>query len=145
MSTTAATPGTHVQPSSSKGLRITLWVLQVLLALAFIGAGAMKLFTPMAEFDASMAWVHSMPEALVRFIGAAEVAGALGLILPALTRIKPGLTALAAAGLAVVMVLAAAFHLSRGEMGGIVPNIILGGLAAFVAWGRFKKAPIAPR
>jgi hypothetical protein len=145
MSTTAAAQGATAQQRSSKGLRIGLWVLQVLLAVAFAGAGAAKLFTPIAELGAKMAWVNAVPEGLVRFIGASELLGALGLILPALTRIKPGLTALAAAGLTAVMLLAAPFHLSRGEGGAIVPNLILGGLAAFVAWGRFKKAPIPPR
>jgi uncharacterized membrane protein len=144
MSTTAAV-AVHAEQSSNKGLRIGLWLVQALLAFAFAGAGAMKLFTPMAELLAQMAWVSAVPEAMVRFIGAAELAGAIGLILPALTRIKPGLTALAAAGLTVVMLAAAPFHLSRGEVGAIVPNLILGALAAFVAWGRFKKAPIAPR
>jgi len=144
MSTTAAV-AVHVEQSSNKGLRVGLWLVQALLAFAFVGAGAMKLFTPMAELLAQMAWVSAVPEAMVRFIGAAEIAGAIGLILPALTRIKPGLTVLAAAGLTVVMLSAAPFHLSRGEVGAIVPNLILGSLAAFVAWGRFKKAPIAPR
>jgi putative oxidoreductase len=92
-----------------------------------------------------MDWVNSVPEGLVRFIGASELAGALGLLLPALTRIKPGLTALAAVGLATVMLLAALFHLSRGEGGALVPNFVLAGLAVFIAWGRTKKAPIAPR
>jgi len=144
MSTTAAV-AVHVEQSANKGLRIGLWLVQALLAFAFAGAGAMKLFTPMAELLAQMAWVSAVPEAMVRFIGAAELAGAIGLILPALTRIKPGLTVLAAGGLTVVMLAAAPFHLSRGEVGAIVPNLILGALAAFVAWGRFKKAPIAPR
>jgi putative oxidoreductase len=144
MSTTAATHAAPVPQSSSKGLRIALWIVQVLLALAFTGAGLTKLLTPIAELAANMDWVNALP-GLVRFIGAAEFLGAVGLILPALTRIKPGLTPLAAAGLTVVMLLAAPFHLSRGEIGAIVPNLILGTLAAFVAWGRFKKAPIAPR
>jgi uncharacterized membrane protein YphA (DoxX/SURF4 family) len=144
MSTTAAISA-PAQQSSSKGLRIGLWVVQVLLALAFLGAGATKLFTPIPELVQQMAWVGAVPAGLVRFIAIAELAGAVGLILPALTRIKPGLTPLAAAGLAVIMLLAAPFHLSRGEGGAIVPNLILAALAAFVAWGRFKKAPIAPR
>ena len=70
--------------------------------------------------------------------------GAVGVVLPALTRVQPKLTPLAAAGLVVVMVLAMANHIMAGEFM-IVPNLVLGGLAAFVAWGRFKRAPIAPR
>jgi len=72
-------------------------------------------------------------------------AGALGLILPAVTRIRPKLTAAAGLGLVTVMVLAAAFHLSRGEAQVLPLNLTLGALAAFVAWGRSRKAPILPR
>lgn len=129
----------------SKGLHVGLWVAQVMLALAFVGAGLMKLTTPVEQLRAAMPWVNGAMGPLVRFIGAAEFAGALGLILPAATRIKPGLTPLAAAGLATVMALAALTHLSRGELGMVAPNLVLGGLAAFVAWGRARKAPIAPR
>jgi BASS family bile acid:Na+ symporter len=76
----------------------------------------------------------------------AWVLGGIGLVLPALTRIKPGLTALAGVGLVVVMVLAAIFHITRGEfVPGVVVNVVMGGMAAFVAWGRGKAAPIAPR
>lgn len=128
-----------------KGLHVGLWVAQALLALAFVGAGLMKLTTPVEQLRAAMPWVNGAMGPLVRFIGAAEFAGALGLILPAATRTKPGLTPLAAAGLATVMALAALTHLSRGELGMVAPNLVLGGLAAFVAWGRARKAPIAPR
>jgi hypothetical protein len=67
------------------------------------------------------------------------------LLLPALTRIKPSLTALAGAGLATIMLLASLFHISRGEPQVLPVNLVFGGLAAFVAWGRWKKAPIAAR
>jgi hypothetical protein len=120
-------------------------VAQVLLALAFGLAGFGKATAPMAELVKSMTWAADVGEPLVRFIGAAELAGALGLLLPSLTRIVPRLTALAGVGLATVMVLAMAFHISRGEARFIGFNIVLGGLAAFVAWGRFRKAPIAAR
>ena len=81
----------------------------------------------------------------MRVIGVAELLGALGLILPAATRVKPMLTPLAASGLATVTLLAAIFHISRGELGALPIPLVLGGLAAFVAWGRAAKAPIAPR
>jgi hypothetical protein len=103
----------------------------------------MKLALPYAELLKQGAWAQSVPEGLVKLIGVAEVAGALGLILPAATRIKPILTPLAAAGLFVIMVLASGLHLSLGEKP--IVQVILGGLAAFVAWGRFRKAPIKPR
>lgn len=126
----------------SKGWHITLWILQVLLALAFGMAGFMKLTTPIAELAKQMPWTGDVPVSLVRLIGVAELAGALGLILPALTRIRPALTILAAGGLALVMVLAAGFHLTRSEMPMVVPNLVLGFLAGLVAWGRSKKTPI---
>jgi hypothetical protein len=82
---------------------------------------------------------------LVRFIGMAELAGAVGLVLPALTRIRPALTAWAAAGLAAVMASAVVFHLVRGEPAGAVITAALGALAAFTAWGRFLRAPLKAR
>jgi len=81
----------------------------------------------------------------VRFIGMAETLGAIGLVLPAATRIKPSLTPLAALGLTTVMVLAAITHVARGEAFMIPVNGVIGGLSAFVVWGRWRKAPIAPR
>jgi hypothetical protein len=86
-----------------------------------------------------------LPLPLVYFIGAVEVLGAIGVIVPAATRIKPILTPLAALGFLVIMVLAAGTHAMAGEFPGIAVNVVLGSLAAFVAYGRWKKAPIAPR
>ena len=128
---------------SSKGWRIALWVVQVLLALLFGLSGTMKLAVPYADLLKQGAWVERVPEGLVKFIGVAELSGALGLILPAATRIKPFLTPLAAAGFVVIMVLASALHLSLGQPP--IAQVIIGGLAAFVVWGRFRKAPITPR
>jgi len=125
-----------------RALSITLWIVQVLLAAMFLMTGFMKLSQPIAALSGQMPWVTSVPEALVRFIGAAELAGALGLILPSLTRIRPRLTVLAAIGLITVMILASAFHLSRGESSVVPMNLVLAALAAFVAWGRSKAAPI---
>jgi len=130
--------------SPSKALHISLWIAQVLLAVMFGMAGLMKTFQPIDGLVASgMTWAAEMP-GLVRFIGISELAGAVGLILPAALRIKPILTPVAAVGLLVVMILAAGYHLSRGEPGAST-NLVLGAIAAFVAWGRFKAAPIAPR
>ena len=131
--------------SPKKGLHIGLWAVQGLLALAFLGAGVTKVSQPIAELAQQMAWAGYTPAALVRFIGAVEVLGALGLILPAATRVLPILTPLAAAGLTTVMVLAAGTHLTHGEAPMIVPNVMLGALSALVAWGRFQKAPISAR
>ena len=138
-----AIANTAAQPS--RKLHIALWVVQVLLAAMFLMSGFMKLSQPIEALAGQMPWVTSFPAAMVRFIGAVEVAGALGLILPSLTRIQPRLTPLAALGLVVVMVLASALHISRGESAVVPMNLVLAALAAFVAWGRFKRAPIAPR
>ena len=124
---------------------IGLWVAQVVLAIMFGMAGVMKLITPMDALGAQMAWVGDSSELLVRFIAVAEIAGALGMILPAVTRIVPVFTPLAGVGLAVIQVLAMGVHLMRGEFGVLPVNLVLLALALFVAWGRWRKAPIAPR
>jgi putative oxidoreductase len=84
----------------------------------------------------------SIPVWLARFIGLAELAGAVGLILPAMTRIQPWLTPLAAVGLAIIMALAVPFHIVRGEANVIAMHVIVVALSTFVAWGRYRKAPI---
>ena len=133
------------QQKQSKAWNITLWILQILLAAMFLMAGFMKLSQPIDELSKSLPWAAQVPEGLVRFIGAAEVLGALGLILPALLRIKPILTPIAALGIATVMLFAIFFHGSRGENSAIGMNVVLILIAALIAWGRFKKAPIAPK
>ncbi|HEV3476846.1 MAG TPA: DoxX family protein [Rubrobacteraceae bacterium] len=126
-------------------MKYVLWVLQVLLGLAFVAAGFPKLIQPYAELAQQLAWVSDVPEVLVRFTGLAEVLGGLGLILPAATRILPWLTPVAAAGLALDMLLATLFHLVRGEVGGAVVPLLLGLLAALVAYGRWRMVPILAR
>jgi putative oxidoreductase len=130
---------------ASPVLRASLWVAQVLLALAFGMAGVMKTTQPIADLALKMVWPGDVPPAMVRFIGVSEFLGAVGLILPAVTRIKPVFTPLAALGLVVIMVLAAAFHASRGELFALPMNVGFAALAAFIAWGRFMKAPIQAR
>lgn len=122
-------------------MKIASWIVQVLLALVFIASGSMKLFA----FDQLAASAPALADqrALVTFIGVAELAGAIGLILPALTGIFPVLTTWAAVGLATIMVLATGFHLSRGEVSHAVVTVILLALAAFVIFARGFKAPIA--
>ena len=131
--------------SWGRGKRIALWTAQVLLAAVFLMSGAMKLFLSPAEIIKAVPDFAAVPLGLVRFIGIAELAGAIGLILPAVTRIAPSLTPLAASGLTVVMFLAALFHIWRGEFAQLGVVIPLGAIAAFVAWGRYKRAPITPR
>lgn len=123
---------------------IGLWVAQILLAVMFGSAGYLKTFTPMADLGAMMHWVTVSPEALVRFIGVVEILGALGMILPAATRILPWLTPLAALGFAVIQVLAIGTHAWLGETAATLPmNLVLLALSLFVAWGRNRKARIA--
>ena len=131
-----------METQSSRGLRIALWCAQIALAIVFGLAGGMKVSTPAAALVKMM---PGIPLAFIRFIGIAELAGAIGIILPALTRIAPVLTPLASSGFVVVMASAAVLHLVRGQWSELVVVIVLGALAYFVAWGRFKRAPIAPR
>ena len=133
----------EVKPS--KALHVGLWVVQCLLGAMFLAVGTMKATQPIAELAKALGWPAEVPAALVRFIGVAEFLGGLGLILPAATRIMPMLTPLAAAGLATAMLFATIFHISRGEFGALPAPLVLGCLAAFVAWGRATRAPITPR
>jgi putative oxidoreductase len=126
--------------SHPRALNIALWIAQALLAAAFLMAGGMKLVTPMEQLTATM----PMSGLFLRFIGVVEVAGAIGVVVPAATRIQPRLTIFAALGLLIVMVGAFITHLTRSEYSSLVAPLVLGALAAFVAWGRAKKAPIAP-
>lgn len=117
-----------------------LWGAQVLLALAFAMAGIMKSTRPVAELAKRMSWVSAVSPSTVRFIGVSELCGAIGLVAPWATHVAPVLTPIAACGLVTVMVLAAIFHARRSEWGAIGGNVVLGGIAAFIAWGRFHGA-----
>lgn len=124
---------------------ISLWIAQILLAAVFGMVGVMKATAPIEALAQQLAWPGAAPVWLVRFIGISEIAGAVGLILPAVTGIAPALVPLAALGLTVVMALATLFHLARGEWQAVAVPIALGALAAFVAWGRTRKALIVNR
>jgi hypothetical protein len=122
-------------------MTVALWVLQVLLALLFLFAGGMKLVTPIGEMTKQMPVQLPMPGVFLRFIGVAEIAGALGLILPGLLRIRPGLTLLAAAGLVVIMVGAVGLGLVIGDAASTLIPLLVGLLLVFVAYGRWRLAP----
>lgn len=131
-------------PKKSNLLHIVLWVIQVLLAVAFGMVGFMKTTAPIEQLaEMGMNFVNHTSVELVRFIGVSEILGAIGLILPSALRIKPILTPIAAIGIATIMVLAVREHLTQNEP--IIANVVMFALAAFVAWGRFKKAPISPK
>jgi uncharacterized membrane protein len=121
---------------------IALWVVQGLLAVAFLVAGAMKLSQPKEKLAKNMAWVEDFSQGTVRIIGTLEVLGAIGVVLPALTGILPWLTPLAALGLVLAMIGAILTHLRRSEYSAIAPPVVLLVLAAFVAYGRFFILPV---
>jgi putative oxidoreductase len=123
-------------------MNIALWVVQGLVALAFLLAGFMKTFMPLETVKKNMAFANVVPAALVRFIGGAELLGAIGLIVPAVTGIQSWLTVAAAGGLVLVMLLAAIYHASRREYSHIGVNIALLLLAAFILVGRWVLAPL---
>ena len=131
--------------STGKPLRAAIWAAQVVGAVVYVGGGLTKLFTPIAELSHMMAWTGDLPEAAVRAIGAIDVAGGLGLLLPSLTRITPRLTVAAAVGCTALQICATVFHLSRGEAAALPFNLVLIAISLFVLWGRGKKAPIAVR
>ncbi len=118
-------------------MNVALWIVQALLALAFASAGFMKVSQPKEKLQPRMAYVEDFSAGTVKLTGAAELLAAVGLILPWLTGIAPVLTPIAASGLVLVMILAAATHLRRKEYSSILFNVVLGALALFVAIGRF--------
>jgi hypothetical protein len=134
-----------VSARPSRALHLSLWLVQVLLAGVFFLVGYTHALAPIEVAIARAPWAAALPVALIRFIGVVELAGGIGVVLPAATRVLPGLTPLAAAGLAIVMALAIPFHLLRGEVTAIGVNLALGALAAFVAWGRTRGARIHSR
>jgi uncharacterized membrane protein len=124
---------------NARTLSIVLWIVQGLLALFFAGAsGAPKLLLPMEMIPMPL----PLPEWFVRSIGVAEVLGAIGLILPGLTRIRPGVTVLAAAGLVLLTICATVYQLLAQPENAIYA-IVIGLLAAFVAYGRLRLAPFS--
>lgn len=120
-------------------MNIALWIVQVLLSALFMFGGVAKLMMPIAELTQQT----GMPAWFMRFISIAEILGAVGVVLPALLRIKPGLTPLAAAGLVIIMIGATIISLPMG-LGALMP-LVTGLAAAFVAYGRWRLVPIAPK
>ena len=115
-----------------------LWIVQGLLALIFLFTGSMKLLLPLEVLTEQT----PLPGPFVRFLGVAEVLGALGLILPGLLRIRPGLTPLAAAGLVIIMIGATVYTLAGGEVALALIPLVVGLFAAFVAYGRWRLVPL---
>ncbi len=131
--------------SANRPIGIALWIVQALLALTFVGTGIWKMATPIAQLAAMIPWAGQVSPGLLYVTAAFDLLGGLGVLLPSVTRIKPGLTVLAALGCAALQASAIAFHLSRGEAANTPFNFLLVALSLFVAWGRRRRAPIAAR
>jgi hypothetical protein len=125
------------QSRSGRPIIYALWILQVLLALLFLFAGGIKLVLSLEKLQGP----SPLPGLFLRFIGVCEVLGALGLILPGLLRIRPVLTPLAAAGLVIIMIGATVVTIISGPVAAAVVPLVVGILAVFVAYGRWRLAP----
>ena len=123
---------------SRAGMTRVLWTIQGLLALLFLFAGVTKLILPIAEMTKDM----PMPGLFLRFIGVAEIAGAIGLILPGLLHIREGLTPLAAAGLAIITIGATVVTVMSGMVAMALFPLATAVLCAFVAYARWRRAPV---
>ena len=121
-------------------MKIILWILQILLALMFLLAGTMKFIIPVAEMNRQSPVV--LPGLFLHFIGACEILGGLGLILPSLLRIKPKLTPLAAVGLAIITLGATVITMKGGMMAAALYPLTVCLLCLFVAYGRWRLSPI---
>lgn len=115
-----------------------LWTIQILLALLFLFAGVMKFIMPVAEMTKDM----PLPGWFLHFIGAAEIVGAIGLLLPGMLRVKPGLTPWAAACLLIIVIGATVIALQTGPAVVAILPFVTCVLTAFVAYGRWRLAPI---
>lgn len=123
-------------------MNLALWIIAIVLAVAFAASGLMKLAVPKDKLVTSgQGWAQDVSPTHIRLIGLVEVLGAAGLILPALTHIAPILVPLAAVGLVFVMVGAAVIHAQRKEPINIAVNVVLLALAIFLAWGRLGPHP----
>jgi uncharacterized membrane protein YphA (DoxX/SURF4 family) len=123
-------------------MNVVLWILQVLLAVAFFAHGWMMLAPP-PEIAAQMNAM--LPRWFSLFIGVSEVLAAIGLTLPGLTRIQPWLVTWAAVGIMIVMVSATVLHIARNEISSAVVTFVLLVMATFVAYARYRLLPIRPR
>lgn len=123
-------------------MKIAVWIASWLLAAAFVIVGAGKLFASTSDLHTT---AHDVPVALLRIAGAAELLGAVGLVLPAATRIMPVLTPVAASGLVLTMTGATITNITIDEPATATVTLILGLLAALVAWARFGPFAVEPR
>lgn len=123
-------------------MNATIWIVQIILAGAFAGAGVMKLTRTRAQLAPTQAYVNDYSDGTIKTIGVLEVLAAIGLILPAITGVATVFVPLAALGLVLLMIAAAVVHARRSEQVNIVVNVVLLVLAALVVWGRFGPYPL---
>jgi len=123
-------------------MNVVLWILQVLLAVAFFAHGWLLLAPPA---DIAQLMLESLPRWFWVFLGVAEVLAAIGLTLPGLTRIQPWLVSWAAVGIMIVMVSATVYHIARGEISSAIVTLLLLAMATFVAYARARILPIRAR
>ena len=138
-----ATEPRNTEPA--KSLNIGLWIVQGLLALILAGTGIWKLVTPIPELAAKIPWTGQVSPSFLYATAVFDLLCGLGVLLPSVTRIKPGLTVLGALGCVALMAGAIVFHFLRGEAANTPFNFLLVAFSLFVAWGRRAKAPITPR
>jgi putative oxidoreductase len=119
----------------------SLWGLQIVLGVYFILVGVVHFVVP-DGLPRLLSWMYELPDAVHVISGTADILGGLGLILPGLFRIQPGLTVWAAAGLLIVMIPAAYWHLGRGELVNVLINLALVGLLGLLAYGRARRSPL---
>jgi uncharacterized membrane protein YphA (DoxX/SURF4 family) len=152
--TTSQQRSALIAPSTAfknRTMNIVLWILQVLWGVffCFTGFGKIMCYRPDVwnhTLHQPVPWFAAVPQSLFVFIGVCEFLGGAGLILPAVTGVKPKLMPFAAIGLALIMILAAIFHIVRGEYSFFLPlNLVLGGVAAIIAYGRLMGVPVAER
>ncbi|MFI5955215.1 DoxX family protein [Cryptosporangium sp. NPDC051539] len=118
-------------------MNVVLWVIAGLVAAAFLFSGMFKLALTHEKYVVSQSWAADAPRWTPKVIGALEVAGAIGVVLPAVIDVVPMLVPIAATGLALVMLGAVVMHVRRSEFSALVPSVVLLILAVVVAWGRF--------
>lgn len=131
--------------NAHKVLNGSLWVAQGLIFASFCFFGFTKLTSPITQLVGMMPWTGDVPATFVRMMGLIDIAGGVGIFIPALTRIQPRLTVPAALGCTLLQIFAAAFHISRGEFPLLPLNAVLLALSLFILWGRARRVPVGGR
>jgi uncharacterized membrane protein YphA (DoxX/SURF4 family) len=123
-------------------MNVALWIAAALLAVVYVAAGLPKVLQPRDKLVSQMKWAADFSDRSVRGIGAVELLGAIGVIVPGIIKIAPLLVPLAAVGLAILQVGAVAVNVRYDETNRLPLNVALILLAVFVAWGRFGPYPL---